>query len=185
MYYIAWVYAFWFGPTFFFWPSSLCYAVTQQSQSHYLFPMPLKWKDSAVSEPKAKCTKSTPTFQTPTTNAAGLKATATSEINSTKNWVVTLQASASGCCGYCTQDLATSSNSNNASPAAELSDLPSHISDECNSKLHPTEESDIHSRAKQKNTTTVWQLLFIAGIPLTYLQYRQNLLTGWSIDKLA
>ena len=160
------------GQLFFFWPSSLCYAVSQQSQSHYLFPMPLKQKDSAVSEPKAKCTKSTPSLQTPTTNAAGLKATATSEINSTKNWVVTLRASASGHCGYRTQDLATSSNSNNAPPAAELSDLPSHIFYEYNSKSHPTEESNIHSWAKQKNTTTVWQLLFIAGIPLTYLQYR-------------
>jgi hypothetical protein len=130
--------------------------------------MPPKRKDSAVSGPKAKRTKSTPTFRTPTANAAGLKATATSEINSTKNRVVTLRSSASGRRGYRTQDLATSSNSNNASPAAELSDLPSHISDECNSKSHPPEESEIHSRVKQKNTTTVRHLLFIAGIPLTY-----------------
>src|ERR1700679_187502 len=132
--------------------------------------MPPKRKDnsatSAVSGPKPKRTKSTPTFRTPTT--AGLEATA-ANVNSTKNRVVTLRASASGGGrrGYRTEDLATSSNSNNASPAAELSHLPSHIRDECNSISHPIEESDIHpqadlgtkSRPKQKNTTTVRQQL--------------------------
>ena len=183
MYYIAWVYVFWFGLTFVFW---LSHYVMQWLNSHsHTTSFPCHWNKRILLFLSPKQSTPSPTFRTPTTNAAGPKATATSEINSTKNQVVTLKASASGHHGYCTQDLATSSNSNNASPAAELSDLPSYISDECNSKSHPTEESDIHSWAKQKNTTTVWQLLFIAGIPLTYLQYRQNLLTGWSINKLA
>jgi hypothetical protein len=129
--------------------------------------MPPKRKDnsanSAVSGPKAKRSKSTPTFRTPTTSTAGLEATP-SDVNTTKNRVVTLRSSASGRRGYRTQDLATTSNSNSASPAAELSDLPpSHISDECDSISHHTEESDIHpqadlgakTRPKQKNTTTV------------------------------
>lgn len=144
--------------------------------------MPLKWKDnsatSAVSGPKAKWSKSTPTFQTPT--AAGIEATSTpaSELISTKNQVVTLWAIASGCHDYHTQDLASSSNSSSASPAAELSQLPSHIPDECDPISHPTEESNIHPQAesdtsksrlkpKQKNTTTVRQNLIIAGIPMT------------------
>jgi hypothetical protein len=147
----------------FFWPT-LCHW-HQQSQSHHLFPMPPKRKDnsstSAVSGPKAKRSKSTPTFRTPTT--AGPEATAASEANSTKNRIVTLRSSASGSGrrGYRTQDLDTSSNSNNASPPAELSHLPSHIPDECDSMPHLTEESDLHpdlgtkSRPKQKNTTTV------------------------------
>ena len=103
--------------------------MSQQSQSHHLFSMPPKQKDnsatSAVSGPKAKRSKSTPTFRTPqaTASTAGLEATTTSEVNSTKNRVVTLRASASGRRGYRTQDLATSSNSNSASPAAEISDL--------------------------------------------------------------
>ena len=122
--------------------------------------MPPKRKDnsatSAVSGPKAKRSKSTPTFRTPTT--AGLEATATSEVNSTKNRIVTLRSSASGSGrrGYRTQDLATGSNSNNASPPAELSHLASHtIPDECDSMSHPTEESDpdlgTKSKPKQKN----------------------------------
>jgi hypothetical protein len=146
--------------------------------------MPPKRKDNsatpAVSGPKPK--RSKPSFRTPTT--AGLEVTtAASEVNSTKNRVVTLRASTSGRRGYHTQDLATPSYSNSASPAAELSDLPSHIPDdsishipdECDSISHPTEESDIHpsfdtgtkSRPKQKNTTTVRQQLIIAGISLT------------------
>jgi hypothetical protein len=131
--------------------------------------MPPKRKDnsatSAVSGPKAKRSKSTPTFRTPTTIAGLEPPTAASDVNSTKNRVVTLRAGASGRRGYRTQDLATSSNSNNASPAAELSHLPSHISDECDSISHPTEESEIHpspdigtkSSPKKKNTTTVSQ----------------------------
>jgi len=139
--------------------------------------MPPKRKDnsatSAVSGSKPKRTKSTPTFRTPTT--AGLEATAASgNSTGTKNRVVTLRASASGGGrrGYRTEDLATSSNSNDASPAAE----PSHIQHECDSISHPTEESDIHpqadfgtkSRPKQKNTTTVRSQLIIAGISLIY-----------------
>ena len=83
-----------------------------------------------------------------------------------------MQSSASGRCGYRTQDLATTSDSNSASPAAELLDLPPHILDECDPISHPTEESDIHpepgtkSRPKQKNTTTV-RPQFITG----WLQY--------------
>jgi hypothetical protein len=140
--------------------------------------MPPKRKENsatpAVSGPKPK--RSKPTFRTPGPTTAGLEATtASSEVSSTKNRVVTLRASTSGRRGYRTQDLATPSNSNPASPAAELSDLPSHIPDECDSISHPTEESDIHlspgtgtrSRPKQKNTTTVRPQLIIAGISLT------------------
>jgi hypothetical protein len=147
--------------------------------------MPPKRKDDsatpAVSGPKAKRSKSTPTFRTPTSTptfrtptTAGLEATAASEVNSTKNRIVTLRSSASGSGrrGYRTQDLATSSNSNNASPPAEILHLPSHIPDECDSMPHPTEESDpdlgTKSRPKEKNTTTVRQQLIIAGISLTY-----------------
>ena len=143
-----------------------------ESQSHWhstvtltvtpplILLMPPKRKDnssSAVSGSKTKRSRSTPTFRTPTT--AGLEATIATEVNSTKNWVVTLRASASGHWGYHTQDFATTSNP--TSSAAEASHLPSHISDECDSISHPTEESDIHpdsgtkSRPKQKNTTTV------------------------------
>jgi hypothetical protein len=142
--------------------------------------MPPKRKDnsgtSAVSGPKAKRSKSTPTFRTPTASTTGLGATPASEVNSTKNRVVTLRASASGRRGYRTQDLDTSSNSNNAFPSPELSDLPSHIPDECDSIPHPAEVNDIHPqndlgakpRPKQKNTTTVRQHLIIAGISLSY-----------------
>lgn len=145
--------------------------------------MPPKRKDnsatstSAASGPKPK--RSKPSFRTPTT--AGSEATATSEVNSTKNRVVTLRASASGRRGYRTQDLATNSNSNPASPTAEPSHLPSHIPDDCDSISHPTEleESDIHpqaesgtkSRPKQKNTTTVRPQLFIGDISLNRVQY--------------
>jgi len=153
--------------------------------------MPPKRKDvsaaSAASGPKTK--RSKPSFRTPTTSTAGPEAPEQSGVNSTKNRVVTLRPSASGRRGYRTQDLATSSNSNSASPAAEPSHLPPHIPDECDSISLPTEESDIHpdsgakSRRKQKNTTTVRQQLSIAGSLL--IQYRQNLLNGWSTDKLA
>jgi hypothetical protein len=131
--------------------------------------MPPKRKDNSATSaaPGPKPKRSKPSFRTPTT--AGPESTATSEVNSTKNRVVTLRASASGRRGYRTQDLATTSNSNSnsnpASPAAELSHPPSYIPDECDSISHPTEleESDIHpqaesgtkSRPKQKNTTTV------------------------------
>ena len=82
-----------------------------------------------------------------------------------------MQASASGRRGYRTQDFATTSNP--TSPAAEPSHLPSHISDECDSISHPTEESNIQldsgtkSRPKEKNTTTVRLQLTIASILLT------------------
>ena len=135
--------------------------------------MPPKQKDnssSTVSGSKAKHSRSTPTFWTPTT--AGLEATTATDVNSTKNRVVTLQASASSHHGYRTQDFATTSNP--TSPATEPSHLPSHISDECDSISHPTEESDIHpnsgtkSRPKQKNTMTVRLQLTIASILLTW-----------------
>jgi hypothetical protein len=130
--------------------------------------MPPKRKDdsaaSAASGPKTK--RSKPSFQTPTTG--GAEATEQSEVlNSTKNQVVTLRSSASGRRGYRSQDLATTSNSNPASPVAEPSHLPPHIPDECDSISHPIEESELHpesgtsskSRPKQKNTTTVRQQL--------------------------
>jgi hypothetical protein len=139
--------------------------------------MPPKRKESAAtpaaSGPKPKRSKTS--FRTPTTAALEPATSVASEVGSTstKNRVVTLRASASGRRGYHTQDLATSSNSNPASPAAELSHLPPHIPDECDfishpteeSDLHPTEENDIHpasnsgakSRPKKKNTTTVRQ----------------------------
>lgn len=143
--------------------------------------MPPKRKDasaaSAASGPKTK--RSKPSFRTPTT--AGPEAAEQSEVNSTKNRVVTLRPSASGRRGYRTQDLATTSNSNPASPATELLHLPPHIPNECDSISHPTEESDIHpteesdvhpksdakSRPKQKNTTTVRPHSIMAGIILT------------------
>jgi hypothetical protein len=138
--------------------------VTEKSQSHNLFLMPPKRKDnsaaSAASGPKTK--RSKPSFRTPTT--ADPEIAEHSEVNSSKNRVVTLRPSASGRRGYRTQDLATASNSNPASPALELSHLPphdsiSHPTEE--SEIHPTEESDNYlksdtkSRPKQKNTTTV------------------------------
>jgi hypothetical protein len=126
------------------------------------------------SGPKQKRSKTS--FWTPTPAALEGSTSAASDVGSTstKNRVVTLQVSASGRRGYRTQDLATSSSSNPASPAAELSHLPPHIPDECDSISHPNEESDIHpdlgakSRPKQKNTTTVRQQLSIAGTSLTY-----------------
>jgi hypothetical protein len=151
------------------------------SQSHNLFPMPPKRKDgsaaSTASGPKTK--RSKPSFRTPTT--AGPDTAEQSEVNSTKNRVVTLRPSASGRRGYRTQALAMTSNSNPASPAGELS----HIPDKCDSISHPTEESDIHpteesdihpksgtkSRPKQKNTTTVRPQLIIAGIVLLTRTY--------------
>jgi hypothetical protein len=155
--------------------------------------MPPKRKDnsgtSAISGPKPKRTKSTPTFRTPTTS------TAASE--STKNRVVTLRASASGRRGYRTQDLDTSSNSDKASPSAELSDLrlPSQIPDEleCDSIPHPTEANNINpqadpgakSRPKQKNTTTVRQhLINITGISMTYIIDKTYRMAGLSPNLL-
>jgi hypothetical protein len=141
--------------------------------------MPPKRKETAAapvgSGPKQKRSKTS--FRTPTPAALEGSTSAASNVgstSSTKNRVVTLRASATGRRGYRTQDLATSSNSNPASPAAELPHLPPHIPDECDSISHPTEESDIHpdsgakSRPKQKNTTTVRQQLSIAGTSLTY-----------------
>src|ERR1700734_1217669 len=113
--------------------------------------MPPKRKDnsaaSAASVPKTK--RSKPSFRTPTT--AGPMATEESEVNSTKNRVVTLRSSASGRRGYHTQDLAATSNSNPASPSAEPSHLPPHIPDECDSILQHTEESDIHPDSATKS----------------------------------
>ena len=137
--------------------------------------MPPKRKDnsatSAASGPTTK--RSKPSFRTP-----GAKSTEESEVNSTKNRVVTLRSGSSGRRGYRTQDLATTPNSNPpSSSAAEISHLPPHLPDECDNcdfVSHPTEESDMHSesgtksRPKQKNTTTVRLQLVIAGISLTW-----------------
>jgi hypothetical protein len=155
-----------------------------QSQSHNLIPMPPKQKDNSatgVSGSKAKCKKPTPTFRTPTTANPEATSIAASELNSTENQIVTLRASASGHCGYHTQDLTaatTSSNSDNASaPAAELPHLlPSNERDsipypttgESNIDSQAESESGTKSRPKQDNTTTVSQHLIIAGISLTY-----------------
>jgi hypothetical protein len=141
--------------------------ITGQSQSRYQsryrLPMPPKRKDdsaaSASSGPKTK--RSKPSFRTPTTT--GPTTTGPEAINPIKNRVVTLRSSASGRRGYRSQDLATPSNSNPSSPAADLLDLPPHMSDECNSISHSIEETDLppesgsttKSRPKQKNTTTV------------------------------
>ena len=146
-----------------------------QTHSHNHFRMPPKRKDnsatSAASGPKTK--RSKPSFRTP-----GSKATEESEVNSTKNRVVTLRSTSSGRRGYRTQDLAMTSNSNPASPATDISHLPPHISDgceNCDSISHPTEESNMHSvsntksRPKQKNTTTVRLQLIKAGISLTWI----------------
>jgi hypothetical protein len=143
--------------------------------------MPQKQKDnSGVSGSKAKCKKSTPIFQTPPTANPEATSIAASELNSTENQIVTLQASASGRHGYCTQDLTaatTSSNSDNASaPAAELPHLLSIERDSIpylttgESNIHPQAESEsgTKSRPKQKNTTTVSQHLIIADISQTY-----------------
>jgi hypothetical protein len=154
-----------------------------QSQSHNLIPMPPKQKDNSATSvfgSKAKCKKSTPIFWTPTTANPEATSIAASELNSTENQIVTLRASASGHCGYCTQELTaatTSSNSDNASaPAAELPHLPSNERDSIpypttgKSNIHPQakSESGTKSRPKQKNTTTVSQHLIIAGISQTY-----------------
>jgi hypothetical protein len=139
---------------------------------HILSLMPPKRKEDAATPgpvgPKQKRSKTS--FRTPTTAALEDTSSAATELGSTsKNRVITLRASAGGRRGYRTQDLATTSNSNPASPAAELSPLPPHIPDECDSISHPIEESDIHpnsgtkSRPKQKNTTTVRPQLIIAG----------------------
>ena len=140
--------------------------------------MPPKRKESAAtsvaSGPKQKRSKTS--FRTPTAAALEDATSPASDVGSTstKNRVITLRPSASGRRGYRTHDLATSSNSNPASPAAEPSHLPPHIPDECDSISLPTEESDIHpdsgakSRPKQKNTTTVRQQLSIAGTSLIY-----------------
>ena len=85
--------------------------------------MPPERKESAAtpiaSGPKPKQSKTS--FRTPTTAASESTTTsAASDVGSTsKNRVVTLRAGASGHRGYRTQDLATTSNSNPASPAAE------------------------------------------------------------------
>ena len=90
---------------------------------------------------------------------------AASEVCSTMNQVVTLQASASGCCGYCSQELSATQSSSVDSLAAENSALPSDITSNIADTSVPIPLLDIESdtphdsgtkpRPKQKNTTTV------------------------------
>jgi hypothetical protein len=133
---------------------------------HNLSLMPPKRKESlatpVASGPKQKRSKTS--FRTPTT--AALEGTTTtsaaSDVGSTsKNRVVTLRASASGCRGYRSQDLSTTQSSSLTSDslAAETSALPSDTTDEpiphldVESDTQPS--SGAKSRPKQKNTTTV------------------------------
>ena len=158
--------------------------------------MPQKRKDdsaaSAASGPKTK--RSKPSFRTPTTagpTTAGPSTAGPEGINPIKNRVVTLRSSASGRRGYRSQDLATPSNSNSASPVADLSDLPPHTPDECDSISHSIEETDLppqaesgSTRPKQKNTTKVRPQLYYSRY-VTDMQCRVNLPNGWPFDKLA
>jgi len=129
--------------------------------------MPPKRKDSATT-PGPKQKRSKTSFRTPTAAASGSESgqAVPSEVGSTKNRVVTLRASASGCRGYRSQDLSTGPSSSletsTASPA-ENSILPSEISNSCEPISTPNLESDtqpgpnssVKLRPKQKNTTTV------------------------------
>ena len=128
--------------------------------------MPPKRKGSAAtpvaSGPKQKRSKTS--FQTPTTSALEGTTSAASEVGSTKNRVVTLRASASGRCGYHSQDLPATQSSSLDSMAADNSDLPSDIITDISDPIPPQAlhlESDAQpgsgakSRPKQKNTTTV------------------------------
>ena len=121
--------------------------------------MPPKRKESAAtpvaSGPKQKWSKTS--FRTPTTVALE-----GSDVGSTsKNRVITLQASASGRRGYHCKDLSTTQSSSLASDslAAETSALPSDTMGEpiphldVESDTQPS--SGAKSRPKQKNTTTV------------------------------
>ena len=128
--------------------------------------MPPKRKESlatpVASGPKQKQSKTS--FRTPMT--AALEGTTTtsavSDVGSTsKNQVVTLRVSASGHCGYHSQDLSTTQSSSLTSDSleAETSALPSDTMDELiphldvESGTQPS--SGAKSRPKQKNTTTV------------------------------
>ena len=131
--------------------------------------MPPKRKESAAapaaSGPKQKWSKTS--FQTPMT--AALESTTTSsasELGSTstssKNQVITLRSSASGCCGYRSQDLSTTQSSSLDALAAEKSptssDIINNIADtnpplDLESDTQP--DSGAKSRPKQKNITTV------------------------------
>ncbi len=139
--------------------------------------MPPKRKDTVAATPAAagpKPKRSKPTFQT-----ARVAATATSEdpgpsqTSSSKSRVVTLRPSASGRRGYQTREQSTTPNSNPGSSSAPDSTFASDVPDTCDT-IPPTAEptianpdSDGHpalnagSRAKQKNTTTVCDLLLI------------------------
>ena len=134
--------------------------------------MPPKRKESAAtpaaSGPKQKQSKTS--FQTPTTAALeGTTTSPASDVGSTsKNWVVTLWASASGHHGYRSQDLSTQSSSfanDSKSLTAENSALPSdnisNMEDICETIPAPNLGNDTQSgssakpRPKKKNTTTV------------------------------
>ena len=136
--------------------------------------MPPKRKESAAipaaSGPKQKQSKTS--FRTPTTAALEGTTSAASEVGSistsSKNRVVTLQASASGCRGYCSQDLSTTQSTSHEYLAADNSSIPSEITGDSDitdiSGLnHPPldPESDTQpgsvtkSRSKKKNTKTV------------------------------
>ena len=129
--------------------------------------MPPKRKGNAAtpvaSGPKQKQSKTL--FQTPMTAALEGTTSAASEVGSTMNWVVTLRASASGRCGYRSQELSATQSSSVDSLAAENSALPSDITSNIADTSVPIPLLDIESdtphdlgtkpRPKQKNTTTV------------------------------
>ena len=113
-----------------------------------------------ASGPKPKRSKTS--FQTPTTPALECATSVANEVGSpstsySTNRVVTLQPSAGGRRGYCTQDLSTTENSAIPSDIIGDSDIPD-ISDTIpplvpESDIQPS--SGAKSRPKQKNTTTV------------------------------
>ena len=131
--------------------------------------MPPKWREDAAppaaSGPKHKRSKTS--FRTPTTASLEGTVSAASEVGSTstssKNRVVTLQASASGRRGYRSQDLAATQSSAHESLAADNSSIPSEFTGDSDiadiSAQDPEHDSQpgsgIKSRPQKKNITTV------------------------------
>ena len=126
--------------------------------------MPPKQKESAAipaaSGPKHKRSKTS--FRTPTTAALEGTTSAASKVGSTstssKNRVVTLQASASGCRGYHSQDLSTTQSTSHKYLTADNSSIPSEITGnsditDISDPNHPP--LDPESVTQPKNTTTV------------------------------
>jgi hypothetical protein len=147
----------------------VCLFVCIGQLRHNLSPMPPKRKESAptpqavASGPKPKRSKTS--FRTPTPAAFEGSSSATTEVGSTKNRIVTLRASASGRRGYRTQDLSTSQSTSLHSLAAEDSGLPSDDTTNIADISDPNPPMDLDgdfqpgsgakSKPKKKNTTTV------------------------------